>query len=139
VYGLDCSGYIYQVFRRSGVILPDGRADDQRKVATLRKALNKYFKDSTIYTVTDMGKLLAKEIISGDILYFRNISTGDVAHIGICLKNGDGKLTFFESRGNPGDCAKNMSMKRGAQSTVMDRRLETEGREYGVVRIAIVK
>ena len=41
IYGLDCSGFIYQLFKKGGVDIAPGNADRQRKPENIKNAILK--------------------------------------------------------------------------------------------------
>jgi hypothetical protein len=132
VFGLDCSGFIYQLFERNGIRFLKGRADDQRNPAVLKKALIPYFGDSTRFDVVDMN-IPPSQFQSGDIVYFQK--NGRAYHIGMCLKLGTGELRFYESSGGPNKCEENLSVVRGPRGLKITQRLAGSG--YGVARIVL--
>ncbi len=136
IYGLDCSGFVYQLFRLNKIKIPAGTASLQRKPATLVKGLTPYFGDSTSFSITDLGRLNISDIRSGDILYFKN-RAGEVVHIGLCLIDEEGTLVFYEASGSPNRCDENISLKKGIRGLIITTKLSTDKRDYSVVRIAI--
>ncbi len=136
IHGLDCSGFLYQIFKIAGIIIPKGRATDQRKVQVLKKALLPYFGDSSTYKVHDMQGLPLTHITSGDILYFSNESN-EVTHIGICLLDENNNLNFFEASGLPNNCADNLSQQKGVRRLLLEKKMSIDRRNYGVVRISL--
>ena len=139
IYGLDCSGLIYQLFTQAGVKFIDGPADQQRLPETLRKFLAPYFQDK-YFTVEDKGQLEVNKIQSGDIIYFfKTLQQGEnkiksAFHIGIALKlPKDEEVYFFESLGRPNDCSNNLGQNKGPRQVKLGSRLKNTN--YGVVRI----
>lgn len=140
VHGLDCSGFIYQVFKMSGVELPveQCRADQERMPGFLHTALEKqYFKGSP-FDVMDMGKLKISEMHSGDLMYF--IGSKGVYHIAIVLTNEQGEATLYQCLGSPNRettntniCVSNMNGKHGILAGKLVP--EIEKRNYRIVRI----
>jgi hypothetical protein len=130
IYGLDCSGFIHQLFERNGIRFPKGRADDQRRKTVLKKALIPYFGDSTLFDVADMN-IPPAQFQTGDIVYFQK--NGEAYHIGMCLKLGTDDLRFYESSGRPNKCEENISAARGPRGLKITERLVGTG--YSVERI----
>tara|TARA_R110000764_G_scaffold127577_1_gene215391 strand:- start:985 stop:2055 length:1071 start_codon:yes stop_codon:yes gene_type:complete len=151
MYGLDCSGMVYQLLLQSGVNFganPRNFANAQflsksenwknpgHKQPNISPLPN-YFECGDCFEVTNIENPRPNEILSGDIIYFRN-SHNKVNHIGICLQYSDlsveNSLIVFESRGNPNkDCSYNKT--RGPQrSKVISKRLSNYA-NYGVIRI----
>ena len=141
IHGLDCSGFIYQLFSRSGIHLPVAQcnADTERKPAFLTRYLKPYF-GTTPFIVQDLGKLKIKDMVSGDIIYFKNVA-GAVVHIAIVLLNESGVITIYQSIGNPNRnpknfswCEKNIDNDHGVKAKILDSSIEN-GRDYSCVRI----
>lgn len=142
IHGLDCSGFIYQLFARNGINMPyqQCNAETERKPEFLTKYLKKDYFGKIAFEVKDLGKLETKSMQSGDILYFKN-TKGEVVHIAIALLNERGDLFIYQSIGNPNRsktdfswCEKNISDKFGVISKkLVDSALGK--REYACVRI----
>lgn len=101
IYGLDCSGFIYQLFKKNGIDLPVAQcnADMERTPSFLKRYLNAFLgKDS--FEVKDLGTLLISDIQSGDIIYFKS-TAGRVYHIGILFVNDSGEVVLYQSLGQP--------------------------------------
>jgi hypothetical protein len=140
VYGLDCSGFIYQLFNQSGVTtFPNGTADTQRKPETIKNALEKAFPEWSDIEVKEMGKLKADSLESGDIIYWKH-SDGKAFHIGIVLKGPDSQLAIFQSNGYGGDefnadeCKNNYGNTRGPRLLKLTE-LDLFKAGYGITRI----
>jgi cell wall-associated NlpC family hydrolase len=110
LYGLDCAGYIYQVFNLSKVPLPVGRADDYRQENTLEVAFkqNKYLQK---IKVENLGKLGLEKVESGDIVYWKD-SSGNAFHIGMFIY-AKGGIHLANSAGGPDLCDRNQSVDGG--------------------------
>ncbi|MBT1685895.1 NlpC/P60 family protein [Dawidia soli] len=138
IYGLDCSGYLYQVFKSAGIILPEGPADLQRDATVLENAIKKAYPEFKKLKVDDLGEIPAAKFETGDIIYWLN-SKGQAKHIGVILKDANGRLAVFQSNGSPGtdsgDCDKNMSAGRGPRKLELnDPYWFATNKIYGVVR-----
>ena len=131
LYGLDCSGFIYQLAISAGLKFPQGSADTQRKVVTWENA----FKANPEYSklkMQDFGQLSISELESGDIIYW---TEGGVAkHIGIVLKTANGLAVFQSNGASGGTCEKNYGTKRGPRQISLQN-LSWFGSTYGIVRI----
>jgi hypothetical protein len=134
VYGLDCSGFIYQLFLRNKIKFPIGPAALQCQVTTLKNALLPYFGSADKFQVTDLSNLGVSQMRTGDIIYFRN-NNNDIVHIGLCLNNAQGQLSFYESSGSPNFCVLNIDVRKGVRGVILDKRIGSEGRKYSIVRI----
>jgi hypothetical protein len=141
IHGLDCSGFVYQLFYRNGVMMPAGQcnADTERKQDFLRKHLAPYFGDLP-FDVRDMGALAIKDIQSGDLIYFKS-ATGNVYHIGVLFVNDAGEVTFYQSIGQPNRgtdhasiCQTNMDDNHGPTVKKIDKKF-LDKNEYSCVRI----
>lgn len=139
VYGLDCSGFIYQVFKHSGVSLLSGPANSQRNPEILQNAIKSSIPQLKKIKVEDLGVLNVSNFEDGDIIYWTN-SGGIATHIGIVLKKSDGSLGVFQSNGSVGedaaDCSKNLGSTRGARILELgDPYWFGPNKKYGITRI----
>jgi hypothetical protein len=116
IRGLDCSGFIYQVFKYSGVTIPTGRADDQRKATTLQTSIKAAIPALEKVKVEELGKIDIAKFESGDIISW--MTSGVAFHIGIILNTPSG-LKVLASNGNANsasDCALNIGSTRGPRT-----------------------
>lgn len=139
IYGLDCSGFIYQLFTNAGVSLLSGPANSQRQPNVLQNAIKSSIPALNKVKVEDLGKISTSKFETGDIIYWTN-SSGVATHIGIVLKDVGGNLAVFQSNGSPGnsadDCSKNMGETRGARRLQLnDPYWFGQGKAYGITRI----
>jgi len=139
LFGLDCSGLVYQLFKNSGVIIPVGRARDQIIPATIEKAIKKAYPEMSKIVVEDLGKISPDLFESGDIIYWKN-SDGVPFHIGMVVLKWDGTLAIVQSNGGPDDCARNITIKCGprfvnSEKAVLPTNQYGFGDNYGIVRI----
>jgi hypothetical protein len=139
IYGLDCSGFIHQLFSTAGVNLLSGPANKQRKAEVLQKAISSSISQLDKITVCDLGSIPKEQFQSGDIIYWTNSS--DIAtHIGIVLKDIGGTLAVFQSNGAQGDnsleCLNNIGVKRGPRRLLLnDPYWFGPKKKYGITRI----
>lgn len=139
IYGLDCSGFVSQLFKNAGVSLIGGPADSQRKASILQKAINSSIPALKKVKVEELGKIPTSKFVTGDVVYWmndKNIAT----HIGIVLKDINGSLAVFQSNGVPGinsaDCLKNRSTSRGPRRLQLsDTYWFGSSKSYGITRI----
>lgn len=115
IFGLDCSGMVYQMIFQSGLTqVEDIGMFSCQNVLDVNKwnagfAVSDEFPD---LMVIDMGNLSPKKRKSGDIIFYRKAKnpTSFHHHIGIVLNNpGNNKNHVYQSNGNPDDCTANMS------------------------------
>jgi hypothetical protein len=137
MYGLDCSGYLYQVFKSAGIILPDGPANRQRDTTVLKNAIQKAYPDFKKLKVDDLGEIPTGKFETGDIIYWTKNDTA--YHIGVILKDGNGRLAVFQSNGSKGtgeaDCNSNLGAGRGPRKLEFtDPYWFAKGKRYGIVR-----
>lgn len=140
ITGLDCSGFIYQLFTQSKIKLPARKAEHLRRSDTLKKYLNPYFSFSDKFTVQDFPKLRVDKIEAGDLLYFYTTDSLNIKtayHIGIALPSFNG-LKFFHSSGGRNKCNDNISETGGIRCQTISGYLEGK-KKYGVVRIIMAK
>ena len=139
IYGLDCSGFIHQLFVQAGVNVKTGPADDQRNPQYLESVIKSSIPELDKVKVEDLGAIPTSEFESGDLIYWTN-SAGKATHIGMILKKGGGDLAVFQSNGSPGynddDCANNLSSTRGVRSLELsDPYWFGSAKTYGITRI----
>ncbi len=138
IHGLDCSGFIYQLFANSGVTIPKGRANDQRQTKTIKNAIIQSIPSLNKVKVDDLGRLDISKFESGDIIYWTK--NGDAFHIGLVLKRTDGSLAVFMSAGTVGvinsECLSNRDLKHGPVTVELTNPYWFGSKKpYGVVRI----
>jgi hypothetical protein len=133
-YGLDCSGFIYQIFKQNGVVfsMDSNNADHERQVPYL----NGYLQPLHFFA-HDLGKITSFN--TGDIIYFLNASKKKASHIGIVLVSDKNVVSFFATSGgtqcnNDKDCC-NININSGPQILKLGK-IQSDGREWGVVRIS---
>ena len=135
IFGLDCSGFIYQLFVNAGVNIPVGTADEQRKTTVLEKAIKAAIPALDKVKVDDLGQIPANKFESGDIIYWLDGSVAD--HIGIVLKKPDGNLAVFASNGNKHlTCDECKGPSRGPTIIPLNKLyIFGPNRPYGITRI----
>jgi hypothetical protein len=128
LYGLDCSGLIYQLASNAGLTLSDnpiGECNAQFEADTLTWV--EAFKKSTNYQklhMEELGKLKISEILPGDLIFWLS-DDGGAFHVGIVLSASDKTgLAVFMSSGCGRDCDKkgcsdNYSSFRGPRQVDM--------------------
>jgi hypothetical protein len=141
IRGLDCSGFIYQIFKMSGINFQksDSYADMERSPAFLKRELKSYFGDVP-FDVVDKGKLEFSAIQSGDIIYIKN-SNGKAVHILIALVNNNGVINLYQSLGSPNrsttnsnKCVSNLDANHGTIVKLLTKEAVAKLGNYGVVR-----
>jgi cell wall-associated NlpC family hydrolase len=140
IHGLDCSGFIYQLFKLNGIVMPKAQccAETERQPAFLKKYLKQFYFGNIPFQVKDMGHLRYAEMQTGDILYF--IGLKGVYHIAIILANDQGQPSLYQCIGNPNRsaanmdwCTKNLSPDYGVVAKKLDTTINA--RHYSCVRI----
>jgi len=124
IYGLDCSGFMYQIFKAANIAIPEGNADAQRAVSTLNNAVHNASPALKSINFVDYGKVTdTKTLRIGDILYWKD-ADGKVVHIGIVLANQIGQKIVYQSIGRnsaePGQCDQNLGLDRGPRGIYFD-------------------
>jgi len=140
IYGLDCSGFVYQMFTVSGVAFPIGPANKQRETGTILNALNNAYPEMKKFKVENLGKLPSSKFQTGDIIYWWN---GIRAyHIGMILKGTANRLVIAHCTGSQyAPCERNyLWTKRGVVlsdlNTLINATYNKRFREnYRIVRI----
>lgn len=122
-YGLDCSGFLAQVFAGGDVTLPGGPASLQRQAATLTARLQANPTYAKLHA-EDIAVVPLNDMETGDILYW-NDAAGNTQHIGILL----GSL-IYQSNGSSAksggecdasECDKNQGTKRGPRTLPLEQ------------------
>lgn len=116
VYGLDCSGLLFQVFRKSGCNDMNLTALDQSKPASLNNAISGVVSG---VEARDKGRPSSDSIVTGDIVYWDKLGGTNTSHIGIVLRSGT-TLFAFQSIGRGTHCEENLSSKRGPRTIPLD-------------------
>lgn len=132
VYGLDCSGFVYQLAKSAGLSIPVGNADTQSQPATWENAFKKAGFDKL--KAEKLEQLPTSEFETGDIIYWYN-AKGTINHIGVVLKTKKGNLAVYASNGSDSDkCAENYGKTRGPQEISLDHPYWFGKRKWGVTR-----
>ncbi len=141
VFGLDCSGFVYQVLLKAGIYLDlPTYADLQRQPKTIEDAIKAGYPEMTKIKVEDLGKLSSSKFECGDIIYWKN-SNGVAYHIGIVLKDASGNLAIAQSNGvSSGSCENNYGLSRGPRFSNINKAILPAsengfGDNYGIVRV----
>ncbi|WP_308991615.1 NlpC/P60 family protein [Mariniflexile litorale] len=133
LYGIDCSGFIYQILVKSGLKLPlkpeyYANAAWFSNTSNWIIPLKEYFDCENCFEIYNIKHA---SIESGDIIYFK--VGKKVYHIGICFRYKD-ELLLFESGGNPrDDCVSNI--KNGPRLIRLTKKF-LENKTYEVLRIS---
>ncbi len=140
VYGLDCSGFMYQLFKQAGVTEGlTGTAEEIRQPSRLMKYIKKAFPHLTKLKVEDRGQIPLSEFSSGDIIYWLN-PDGKARHIGMIVKDTLNELIITQSNGSrSNNCEANFGETRGPCNWKLKEAIDSEGLgiNYGIVRIGI--
>jgi len=136
LHGLDCSGFVRELFVLQGIRMDEEKADIMRTRDFLIKALKPYF-GLDEFDVQDSQVNPVSTLLTGDIIYFTKKGDPSYAwHIGIVLTNMDGNETFFHSSGWENGCKHNSSVKGGVTDAKFDYLVNT-GYVYHVMRISV--
>mgnify|MGYP003823537421 CR=1 FL=1 len=144
IYGLDCSGLVYQIFKKAKLTkYPAGSAADQRKSTSIDNALAEYASLKNLHG-ENLGKLSSDKFESGDIIYWSKAGGTSASHIGIILKQIDGKLALFMAAGSPNNsCSENLKLTRGPVSIDFSKAssywLKSSDANWEVIRIQAKK
>lgn len=118
VVGLDCSGFLFQVFTQSQCKGMNLSAAEQSKTANLNAAINGVISG---VEAKDKGKLASASLMTGDIVYWDKLEGAAASHIGIVLKSGT-TLYVYQSNGSAADCDKNLGAGRGPRTLLLDEK-----------------
>jgi hypothetical protein len=135
VYGLDCSGFIYHIFKAAGIDIPVGQAEDQRKVEILNNSIKEIPGFNKI-KFEDFGQIPQGEFETGDIIYW--LRGSKAFHIGIVLKTRNEQMLIFQSNGtgkSANNCAENYKKNRGPRTIQPGDFTLFNSRKYGIVRM----
>lgn len=150
LYGLDCSGFIYQVFLGAGVTLDPGPAWLQAQSGILTAKIREQGEYGKLFAEA-LGRLGIEELETGDLIYWTYNDGSNAAHIGIVLESTSGGLAIYQSNGSigtsngycsQGQCEKNRGPGRGPRTIPLNAApdyflgADGEGPRYaGVIRI----
>jgi hypothetical protein len=134
LYGLDCSGMIYQMARASGLNLPSGGTANYVYTSTWNAAFNNTstFQD---LEMTDFQALHPSQLQAGDII------VASEKHIGMVFNNGN-NLGIFNSLGKlTYPCSTNSNKTHGPVITnnIPAWLKETFGSNYHVLRVKTIE
>lgn len=146
LYGLDCSGFVYQLFLLSDLKIthptkkaPEDYANAEylSKPKNWRKALSEYADNSNAIKVRRINNLKVEEIQSGDVIFFYK-PRKEASHIGICLwvgNNETGELVFFDSSGFANNTCENAIARGPRRSVLTQNLLNRWKKKYGIIRL----
>jgi hypothetical protein len=122
LYGLDCSGFFYNLFKYSGLAYNNlsGNAYQQHLVTNLQKTLFQFPSTSDL-KYENLPNLNPKDFESGDVVYWSRLNGNPESHIGMIIKDKYGNLFVYQSNGSKdSDCEKNFSDSRGPRILRLD-------------------
>jgi hypothetical protein len=156
LYGLDCSGFTFQLFFQSGIDLrnEDGHtwSEQQRNPDHIKNAIiTEYDEMSEVLRVRELGKIGTTKFKSGDIIYFLKTHPKtrikSAFHIGIVILTTSGELRIAQSNGvgtveKSDECAKNYSIERGPRIVNLAPAVKPKwqgglGSDYTIIRIDV--
>jgi cell wall-associated NlpC family hydrolase len=140
VYGLDCSGFIHQLFKQSGVTEGlDGTAEQIRQPSRLTRYIKKALPGLDKLKVEDLGKKPLSSFLTGDIIYWLK-PDGTARHIGMVVTGNANELLITQSNGSgESDCEGNFGQGRGPRNWNLRDAINPRGlgTNYGIVRIGV--
>jgi uncharacterized protein (TIGR02145 family) len=146
IYGLDCSGFVSQVFSGAGINTNESyNAETLRKGVVLQEALWESFPDLKKWKFIDYGKLAVNELKSGDIVYWLSQNKSGkmyASHIGVVFMHKEKdtdemRLVVFQSNGTPDGCVFNLQITRGPRKIELtDNYWFGSKKQYGITRLA---
>lgn len=113
VYGLDCSGFLYQVFKKSGCKGMDVSSSEQATVKELNDAIKGVV---TGIVAKDKGRIGTNKILAGDIVFWDTVNGKKNNHIGLVLKKANNSIVVFASNGSSSECDGNLVPGRGPRT-----------------------
>jgi hypothetical protein len=116
VFGLDCSGMLFQIFKKADCKGMDLTALNQSKPANLNAAI-----DGVVSGIEarSKGKLSGASLMTGDIVYWDKLAKQTASHIGIVLKSGE-DFYVYQSNGSADDCDTNLGTGRGPRTFALN-------------------
>ena len=122
VYGLDCSGLIYQLFKYNNVPLNNNNLKKQY----VAEQINGIMKMKTVQDINvkarklEIGKVSVANLKTGDIIYYVG-DDGVAYHIGMFYKENDNQVVLFHSTGSwSKTCEQNASENNGVVGVTMN-------------------
>lgn len=125
-YGLDCSGFIYQIFLNAGI---DKFEKTNKDYLSSRYFSNKSIIENAIHnSIPALKKLKVETILksqigsnpknfkSGDIVYWRR--NGIIQHIGIILETKQNELMVYQCNGRQSEPGGEIYYKKDAQGNI---------------------
>jgi hypothetical protein len=115
LYGLDCSGYVQQIFNSVGYVgMPEGSEGQFNAIIGLdnKKLITSYFEGEVIVEELDKDKISQNNLQNGDIIFKHDVkAVKKFQHVGIILKTVSTGVGIFQSIGGPNKtCAENKSL-----------------------------
>lgn len=141
IYGLDCSGLMYVLFKNANVDLGKSSiADDQRKKSFLEQKIRASIPSLTKIKADELGEISTDKFLTGDIIYWTHTGSEKAFHIGIILKQKNGKFGIFQSNGAPDECSKNIAGGRGPRVIELEKVIsffttKKDTPKYNIVRL----
>lgn len=122
IYGLDCSGLVYQSFLKAGVELAKNgeiSANAIRKGEKLKEAIEESYPElKKHFSIEDKGQISKEALRTADLVYW--LSGSNPYHIGIVVQKVDGRFAVIQSNGTVNDCDLNLTKSRGPRIIEMD-------------------
>lgn len=139
ITGLDCSGFVYQLFITNKINVRAANADEFRTEAFLTKYLKPYFNNSPRFSIKEYVDPEISSIQPGDIVYLYSGLPGTKSflayHIGIAVPDGH-DIQFFCSSGDRNSCDYNVSDQGGVKSVRITDYL-IKHHHFGVTRLLL--
>jgi hypothetical protein len=147
-FGLDCSGFVYQTFLRSGLNFGEkpedfANAEYFSNPSHYSRVLDKYFSCRTCYKVERKNNASYEDLRGGDIIVVEHSQGGGIYHVGICFENmnfqtGSDSLILMESRGDPAkNCEYNKLIDKGPKITFIQQENRLNNLKFHIIRISI--
>jgi cell wall-associated NlpC family hydrolase len=116
LYGLDCSGYLYHMFKGAGIDFPVGSAIHQKNTNTLLSAFSHYPSTSN-FVVQNLGRINEQNLWVGDIIYWSRLDGITASHIGFITRDNNNNAYVFQSNGShSNNCSANYGSQRGPRA-----------------------
>jgi probable HAF family extracellular repeat protein len=122
LYGLDCSGLLYQIVSGSGIPVPPTNCETLRGVLLWNGDAIPSSEYNGLIEVYELGEIDTADMLPGDFIFWLN-SDGVAKHTGVILSDLSSTLKVYQSNGTAGtgdqgiaDCEENSGINRGPRT-----------------------
>ena len=123
LYGLDCSGLLYNVLKESGYHPRLPITAEMIRQVSFWTSLLQTDPDLAKVKVKDLGPIPLNQFQPGDIVYWKKEAAKPATHIGVVLIDKTGRKAIFQSNGTDlaaRNCIANFAPNRGCHQIPID-------------------